>query len=68
MELCFYNYLLLCKDMIQLLVILLDCEWYELVVGVYMDEFVEWYVKDLVVCESVFGMVLLVGVGICFLW
>lgn len=67
MELCFFNYLLLCKDMIQLLVILLDCEWYELIVGVYMDEFVEWYVKDLVVCESVFGMVFLVGVGMCFL-
>ena len=49
MELRFYNYLLPRKDMIQLPVTSLDREWYELVAGVYMDEFAEWHAKDLVV-------------------
>ena len=55
MELRFYNHLLPRKDMIQLPVTSLDREWYELVAGVYMDEFAEWHAKDLVVRESVSG-------------
>ncbi|MFH7617798.1 glycosyltransferase family 2 protein, partial [Pseudomonas syringae group genomosp. 7] len=39
---------------------------YELVAGVYMDEFAEWHAKDLVVRESVSGMVPSAGVGTCF--
>jgi len=66
MELRFYNYLLPRKDMIQLPVTSLDREWYELVAGVYMDEFAEWHAKDLVVRESVSGMVPSAGVGTCF--
>ncbi|HBN53999.1 MAG TPA: glycosyl transferase family protein [Stenotrophomonas sp.] len=66
MELKFFNYLLPRKDMIQLPVTSLDREWYELVAGVYMDEFAEWHAKDLVVRESVSGMVPSAGVGTCF--
>ena len=65
-ELKFFNYLLPRKDMIQLPVTSLDREWYELVAGVYMDEFAEWHAKDLVVRESVSGMVPSAGVGTCF--
>ncbi|MET4679901.1 glycosyl transferase family protein [Stenotrophomonas rhizophila] len=66
MELRFFNYLLPRKDMIQLPVTSLDREWYELIAGVYMDEFAEWHAKDLVVRESVSGMVPSAGVGTCF--
>lgn len=66
MELKFFNYLLPRKDMIQLPVTSLDRDWYELVAGVYMDEFAEWHAKDLVVRESVSGMVPSAGVGTCF--
>ncbi|WP_051709677.1 glycosyl transferase family protein [Andreprevotia chitinilytica] len=66
MELQFFNYLLPRKDMIQLPVTSLEREWYELVAGTYMDEFAEWHAKDLVVRESVSGMVPSAGVGTCF--
>ena len=66
MEQRFFNHLLPRKDMIQLPVTSLDREWYELVAGVYMDEFAEWHTKDLVVRESVSGMVPSAGVGTCF--
>lgn len=66
LELRFFNYLLPRKDMIQLPVTSLDRDWYELVAGVYMDEFAEWHAKDLVVRESVSGMVPSAGVGTCF--
>ncbi|MCR6686463.1 glycosyl transferase family protein [Pseudoxanthomonas sp.] len=66
LELKFFNYLLPRKDMIQLPVTSLDREWFELVAGTYMDEFAEWHAKDLVVRESVSGMVPSAGVGTCF--
>lgn len=66
LELQFFNYLLPRKDMIQLPVMSLEREWYELVAGTYMDEFAEWHAKDLVVRESVSGMVPSAGVGTCF--
>lgn len=66
MELRFFNYLLPRKDMIQLPVMSLERNWYELVAGTYMDEFAEWHAKDLVVRESVSGMVPSAGVGTCF--
>jgi adsorption protein B len=66
LELKFFNYLLPRKDMIQLPVASLEREWYELVAGVYMDEFAEWHAKDLVVRESVTGTVPSAGVGTCF--
>ncbi len=66
LELKFFNYLLPRKDMIQLPVMSLERNWYELVAGTYMDEFAEWHAKDLVVRESVAGMVPSAGVGTCF--
>ncbi|WP_081897408.1 glycosyl transferase family protein [Massilia sp. BSC265] len=66
LELRFFNYLLPRKDMIQLPVASLEREWYELVAGTYMDEFAESHAKDMVVRESVAGMVPSAGVGTCF--
>jgi adsorption protein B len=66
MELKFFNYLLPRKDMIQLPVASLEREWYELVAGTYMDEFAESHAKEMVVRESVSGMVPSAGVGTCF--
>jgi len=66
LELKFFNYLLPRMDLIQIPVVSLEREWYELVAGVYMDEFAEWHAKDLVVRESVTGMVPSAGVGTCF--
>jgi bacteriophage N4 adsorption protein B len=66
LELKFFNYLLPRKDLIQIPVMSLEREWYELVAGVYMDEFAEWHAKDLVVRESVVGAVPSAGVGTCF--
>ena len=65
-ELKFFNYLLPRKDMIQLPVASLERHWFELVAGTYMDEFAEWYAKDLVVRESLAGAVPSAGVGTCF--
>lgn len=66
LELQFFNYLLPRKDMIQLPVMSLERNWFELIAGTYMDEFAEWHAKDLVVRESVSGMVPSAGVGTCF--
>ncbi len=66
LELKFFNYLLPRKDMIQLPVASMEREWYELVAGTYMDEFAESHAKDMVVRESVSGVVPSAGVGTCF--
>ena len=66
LELKFFNYLLPRKDMIQLPVASLEREWYELIAGTYMDEFAESHAKDMVVRESVAGIVPSAGVGTCF--
>jgi adsorption protein B len=65
LELKFFNYLLPRKSMIQLPVISLEREWFELVAGTYMDEFAESH-KEMVVRESLTGMVPSAGVGTCF--
>ena len=66
LELKFFNYLLPRMDMIQLPVASLEREWYELVAGTYMDEFAESHAKDMVVRESVAGIVPSAGVGTGF--
>ena len=66
LELKFYNYLLPRMDMIQLPVMSLERKWYELVAGTYMDEFAESHGKDMMVRESVAGVVPSAGVGTCF--
>lgn len=66
LELKFFNYLLPRKDLIQLPVFSLERDWFELIASVYMDEFAEWHRKDLVVRESITGMVPSAGTGTCF--
>ncbi|WP_026096738.1 glycosyl transferase family protein [Ideonella sp. B508-1] len=66
LELRYYNYLLPRMDFIQLPVTSLERHWFELVAGTYMDEFAEWHSKDLVVRESMAGVVPSAGVGTCF--
>jgi adsorption protein B len=66
LELKFFNYLLPRKDMIQLPVASLERGLAEFVAGTYMDEFAESHGKEMVVRESVAGMVPSAGVGTCF--
>ena len=66
LELKFFNYLLPRKDMIQLPVASLERKLGELVAGTYMDEFAESHGKEMVVRESVAGMIPSAGVGTCF--
>ena len=66
LELKFFNYLLPRKDMIQLPVASLERRLGELVAGTYMDEFAESHGKEMVVRESIAGMVPSAGVGTCF--
>ncbi|MDB5366153.1 MAG: ral secretory system protein domain protein [Rhodospirillales bacterium] len=66
LELRLFNLLLPRKDLIQLPVYSLEREWWQLVAGCYMDDFAEWHSKDLVVRESLTGLVPCAGVGTCF--
>ena len=66
LELKFFNYLLPRKDMIQLPVASLERRLDEWVAGTYMDEFAESHGKEMVVRESLAGMVPSAGVGTCF--
>lgn len=65
-ELRFFNYLLPRKDLIQIPVLSLNRDWFDLIAGTYMDDFAEWHAKDLVVRESIAGVVPSAGVGTCF--
>ena len=66
LELHLFNYLVHRKELVQIPVMSLERDWYELVAGTYMDEFAEWHTKDLVVRESLSRMVPSAGVGTCF--
>lgn len=65
-ELKLFNYLLDRMDLIQLPVYSFPRGLHELVAGTYMDEFAEWHSKDLVVRESMTGVVPCAGVSACF--
>ncbi len=65
-ELQLFNYLLDRMDLIQLPVYSLHRGLDEFVAGTYMDEFAEWHSKDLVVRESMTGVVPCAGVSACF--
>jgi adsorption protein B len=65
-ELKLFNYLLDRMDLIQLPVFSFPRGLHELVAGTYMDEFAEWHSKDLVVRESMTGVVPCAGVSACF--
>lgn len=66
LELQLFNYLVERKDLIQLPVLSLEREWFEWVAGTYQDDFAEWHAKDLVVRESMTGLVPCAGVGACY--
>lgn len=65
-ELALFNYLLDRMDLIQLPVYSFQRSLTDLVAGTYMDEFAEWHSKDLVVRESMTGIVPCAGVSVCF--
>ena len=65
-ELQLFNYLLDRIDLIQLPVYSFQRGLHELVAATYMDEFAEWHSKDLVVRESMTGVVPCAGVSACF--
>ncbi len=66
LELYLYNYLIDRKDLIQLPVLSLEREWYEFVAGTYLDDFSEWCSKEMVVRESLTGLVPGSGVATCY--
>lgn len=61
-----YNYLVPRKDLIQLPVRCLETKWHDFVRGTYIDEFSEFHTKDMVVRESLVGIVPSAGVSTCF--
>ncbi|UYO00558.1 MAG: glycosyl transferase family protein [Devosia sp.] len=65
-ELKLFNYLLDRMDLVQLPVYSFPRGLHQLVAGTYMDEFAEWHSKDLVVRESMTGVVPCAGVAACF--
>ncbi len=66
LELHLYNYLIDRKDLIQLPVLSLEREWHEFVAGTYLDDFSEWHCKEMVVRESLTGLVPGSGVATCY--
>lgn len=66
LELNLYNYLIDRKDLIQLPVLSLEREWHEFVAGTYLDDFSEWHCKEMVVRESLTGLVPGSGVATCY--
>ncbi|HLP96867.1 MAG TPA: glycosyl transferase family protein [Sideroxyarcus sp.] len=66
LELHLFNYLIDRKDLIQLPVLSLEREWHEFVAGTYLDDFSEWHCKEMVVRESMTGIVPGSGVATCY--
>lgn len=66
LELKVFNHLVDRKDLIQLPVLSLERKWHEWVAGTYQDDFAEWHSKDLVVRESLTGLVPCAGTGMCY--
>jgi adsorption protein B len=65
-ELKYFNWMLERHDLIQIPVVALERNWWDIVSGTYMDEFAEWHGKDLIVREALTGTVPSAGVGTCF--
>ena len=66
LELKLFNYLIDRIDLMQLPVFSLERPWYEFTSGHYIDEFAESHSKDLVVRETLTGVVPSAGVATCF--
>ena len=66
LELKVFNYLIDRMDLIQLPVLSLERDWYQFVAGTYQDDFAECHSKDMVVRESLTGLVPCAGTGMCY--
>jgi adsorption protein B len=66
LELKVFNHFIDRMDLIQLPVLSLEREWYQLVAGTYQDDFAECHSKDMVVRESITGLVPCAGTGMCY--
>ncbi|BDU68789.1 bacteriophage N4 adsorption protein B [Geothrix oryzae] len=66
LELKVFNHFIDRMDLIQLPVLSLEREWYQLVAGTYQDDFAECHSKDMVVRESLTGLVPCAGTGMCY--
>lgn len=61
-----FNYLVDRKDLIQMPVLSLERGWFDWVGATYMDDFAEWHEKEMVVRESLNGIVPGSGVSTCY--
>jgi len=66
LELHLFNYLIDRKDLIQAPIFSLEREWNEFVGSTYLDDFSEWHEKEMVVRESLTGIVPGSGVATCY--
>lgn len=66
LEFRMFNYLIGRKDLIQMPVLSLERGWYDWVGATYMDDFAEWHEKEMVVRESLNGLVPGSGVSTCY--
>ena len=66
LEFRLFNYLIEKKDLIQLPVLSLSRKWYEFIGESYADDFAEWCQKEMVVRESLTGVVPGCGVATCY--
>ena len=61
-----FNYLVERKDLIQMPVLSLERGWFDWIGTTYMDDFAEWHEKEMVVRESLNGLVPGSGVSTCY--
>lgn len=66
LEFRLFNYLIERKDLIQLPVLSLPRKWHEFIGESYADDFAEWCQKEMVVRESMTGVVPGCGVATCY--
>lgn len=66
LEFRMFNYLIDRKDLIQMPVLSLERGWYDWIGATYMDDFAEWHEKEMVVRESINGLVPGSGVSTCY--
>ena len=66
LEFRMFNYLVERKDLIQMPVLSLERGWFDWVGATYMDDFAEWHEKEMVVRESLNGLVPGSGVSTCY--
>jgi adsorption protein B len=66
LEFRLFNYLVDRKDLIQIPVLSLERGWFDWVGATYMDDFAEWHEKEMVVRESLNGLVPGSGVATCY--